>query len=261
MKRWVKRIYFGNLPERQRAFPYFGTKVYFPKNSLIFRVACDSGIYESENLRILQGLAEESSTVFDVGANIGLMAVPLLASSGNLRVHSFEPSPNSLPYLQRTAQGSQFGSRWQIVGKAVGSTIGSVEFHIASKDLGAYDGVRDTSRVKGAGTVQVPMTTIDREWEDAGKPRISAIKIDVEGAERMALGGASACISQNRPAVLLEWASSNLAAFDCDPAWLLSFAKESGYSVHGVPGIARVASAIGLKAQMAITDTFLLLPI
>jgi FkbM family methyltransferase len=260
LKRWLKNVYYGNFPERKRAFPYFGTLVYFPKNSLVFRVACESGIYEWENLRVLQALAEEESTVFDVGANIGLMAVPLLASSKRLRVQSFEPSPNSLPYLQRTAEGSAFGSRWQIIGKAVGSTVGSVEFNIASKELGAFDGVRNTGRVANGGTLQVPMTTIDRAWEDAGKPRVSVIKIDVEGAERMAIEGASVCIADNRPSMLVEWNSSNLLAFDCDPNWILSFAKGSGYAVHGVPGIAQVTGPVALKAQMALTESFVLLP-
>lgn len=260
-KQWLKSVYYGNLPEAKRAFPYFGTRVYFPKKSLVFRVACDSGIYEWENVRILQALAEEKSTVLDVGANIGLMAVPLLASSKQLHVLSFEPSPNSLPYLERTAQGSSFASRWKIIGKAVGSAAGSVEFHIASKELGAFDGVRNTARVASGGTIQVPMTTIDREWQDVGKPRVSVVKIDVEGAERMALEGASACIAENRPSMLVEWNLSNLAPFDCDPNWILSFANQSGYAIHGVPGIGQVTGPVALKAQMALTESFLLLPV
>ena len=258
---WFKNIYYGNLPEGRRAFPYFGTRVYFPKNSLVFRVACESRIYEWENVRILEALAERNSTVIDVGANIGLMAVPLLASIKELNVLSFEPSPNSLPYLQRTVRDSAFASRWRVIGEAVGSAPGgSVTFHIASKELGAFDGIRNTSRVDSSTTIKVPMTTIDHQWQEAGNPRVSVIKIDVEGAEKTVIEGASKCLSVNRPALLVEWNSSNLAAFDCDPTWLLSFAKETGYSVHGLPSLALVTNPAALIAHMALTESFLLLP-
>lgn len=259
LKRWLKKIYFGNLPEAGRSFPYFGTKVFFPKNSMLFHMVCESGIYEWENVRVLQSLAEERTTVIDIGANIGLIAIPLLASAKELSVQSFEPSPNSLPYLQRTAQASAFGLRWKVIGKAVGNAPGSVEFHIGSEGMGAFDSFRNTARSGDRRIVQVPMTTIDREWEDGGRPRVSVIKIDVEGAERLALEGAAACISHNRPSILVEWNSANLAAFDSDPAWLLSFAKDSGYNVHGLPGMAIAASGTALKAQMAVTESFLLL--
>lgn len=259
MKRQIKRL-LGKLPENHRAFSYFGTKVYFPKGSIIFHIACETGIYEWDNLRILKALAEESSTVFDIGANIGLMAIPLLASAKNLRVQSFEPSPNSLPYLERTARESTFATRWDVSGKAVGSALGTSEFHVSNKGMGAFDGFRDTARVPTVDIVQVATTTLDSEWAAAGKPRVSVIKVDVEGAEKMVLEGAAACISQNRPSILLEWNPSNLNAFGVNPAWLLSFAKETGYVLHGMPMVAPITSTIALKVHMALNESFLLLP-
>jgi FkbM family methyltransferase len=259
-KRWLKKIWFGNLPEGFRAFPYFGTRVHFPRNSVMFHVACEEGIYEWDNLRVLQAFSMEDTVVFDVGANIGLMAVPLLATNSKIAVHSFEPSPNSLPYLRRTVAGGGFGERWKLIEKAVGAEIGTVEFHLADKAHGAFDSVRNTERVAIGRSVKVPLTTLDAEWQSAGQPRISLIKIDVEGAERFALQGATACIARNLPAILLEWNASNLDAFECDPAWLLEFAERNDYSVLSVPSFTRVAAARELTAHMALTESFLLLP-
>jgi hypothetical protein len=104
------------------------------------------------------------------------------------------------------------------------------------------------------------MTTIDHEWENAGKPRVSVVKIDVEGAERGAIEGAMDCIAENRPAMLLEWNATNLDAFGCDPSWILLFSREIGYAVHGIPGMAEVTNPTALRAQMALTESFLLLP-
>jgi FkbM family methyltransferase len=259
-KGWLKKIWFGNLPESIRAFPYFGIRVHFPRNSMMFHVACDEGMYEWDNLRVLQAFAAEDTVVFDVGANIGLMAVPLLATKPRIIVHSFEPSPNSLPYLRRTVEGGGFGERWKLIEKAVGAEVGNVELHLADEANGAFDGVRNTERVAIGRSVKVPLTTLDAEWEAAGQPPISLIKIDVEGAERSVLNGAAACIARNLPAILVEWNASNLAAFECDPAWLLHFGAGNRYSLFSVPNLARVASARELTAQMALTESFLLLP-
>jgi FkbM family methyltransferase len=51
-------------------------------------------------------MAKPDTTVFDVGANIGLMAIPLLTHVPECRVISFEPSENSVPYLRKTIEGS-----------------------------------------------------------------------------------------------------------------------------------------------------------
>jgi Methyltransferase FkbM domain len=104
------------------------------------------------------------------------------------------------------------------------------------------------------------LTTLDAEWLAAGQPLVSLIKIDVEGAETSTLQGATACIDKNLPAILLEWNASNLAAFECDPAWLLQFSRQNGYAVLSVPALTRVNTNRELKAHMALTESFLLLP-
>src|SRR5438132_996545 len=90
-------------------FDYFGTKIYFPRNSVLFKLVCVQGIYEDQYLRILLKLCQKPDSVFfDVGANIGLLSVPILATNPSAQVVSFEPSPNSLPYLLKTREESKF---------------------------------------------------------------------------------------------------------------------------------------------------------
>src|SRR5712691_12881150 len=79
-------------------FWYYGTRVYFPRRALIFDLVCAEGIYEADLTRVILSLVRPGSWYFDLGANIGLMSVPVVASAPESRVLSFEPSPNSLPY-------------------------------------------------------------------------------------------------------------------------------------------------------------------
>ena len=256
------KIWLGNIrPGRAGAFRYFGTQVYFPKNSLIFKRACEEGVYEHENLKIMLKLARPDSTVLDVGANIGLIAIPILRSIPRCTVVSFEPSPNSAPYLARTAAGSGFGERWLIVQRAAGCDVVPRPFYVAAPRDGAYDGLGDTGRAAGMRQIEVEGTTIDQEWQRQGGPRVSLIKIDTEGSELEVLRGAAACILRERPHLFVEWNAENLRPAGCPPERLVAWAEEFGYRLYSVPHLAPVTDREALAFYMTLTENFLLVPL
>ena len=191
-------------------FKYFGIKVYFPPDSGAFRAACAEGIYEQSNARLLNTLVQPGTTCFDVGANIGLMAVPIVAGRVNSRVVSFEPSPTVVRFLERTIAESNLGDRWQLVNKAVGASNGVTEFFVGAEAGALYDGLKNTNRAGAASSQRVEITTLDEEWKRLGRPQVSAIKIDVEGNEIDVLDGAVECIQAEQPTILMEWNSINL---------------------------------------------------
>jgi FkbM family methyltransferase len=256
----IKHFIHSTMPGRSGWFQYFGCRVFFPPKSLIFAMACDQGIYEDDLVKLLQAAVQDGSTMFDVGGNIGLMAIPVLQLHQNVKVCSFEPSPNTLPYLQKTHASSPWRERWEIIPRAAGEVPGEAMFSIASEDVGALDGFRNTSRAGPMREVKVAVTTLDAEWHRLGKPRVSTIKIDIEGAETLALAGAGELLRAERPLVFLEWNSTNLTAYSVAPARLLEIAQEYRYDVLSVPGLAKVEDATSLRLQMAMIETFVLKP-
>jgi FkbM family methyltransferase len=256
LKYWL----YGSCPGLAGSFPYYGTRLHFPKGSLSFRAACEQGIFEADNVRVLQALVKPETFLFDVGANIGLMSAPVLYHVRDARVVAFEPSPNTLPFLQRSIEMSPFRERWALVPKAVGAEEGRAAFSLASQENSLFDGLRGTGRVLATGTVEVELTTVDVTWKELGSPVVSVIKCDVEGAELAVLAGARQCLAAMRPAVLTEWNIRNLSAYVCPPAALLNFAREACYRVYALPVCAPVISARELEVQMAFTENFLLLP-
>lgn len=255
MKWWL----YGSCPGFAGAFPYYGVKVHFPKGSRSFWAACDQGIYEADNVRILLALARPDAVMFDIGANIGLMAAPVLRHEPKCRIVSFEPSPNVLPYLQRTIEESAHRDRWTLVPKAVGATPGRVTFSLSDQANSLFDGIRPTQRVATVRQVEVEVTTVDETWRGLGSPRVSHIKIDVEGAELDVLHGARECLRVERPAVLLEWNAVNLSAYGCPPAALLDFASDMNLQVLAAPSLVEVDNLQALTLQMAFTENFVLL--
>jgi FkbM family methyltransferase len=260
LRKKIKRWLYGSCPGFAGSFPYFGTSVHFPPSSPSFLAACEQGIFEQENVRILQALVTPDSWLFDVGANIGLMSVPILAQNSSVRVASFEPSPNALPWLTRTISGSRFRDRWTLFGKAVGSSVQEVTFYLASKENSWFEGSKPTGRAPSIGTVEVEQTTIDTVWQQLSKPAVSAIKTDVEGGELGVLQGSVACLQQCRPCVLLEWNRTNLAAHGTEPRALLDFASKVRYRVLALPQLATVNGLKELDLHMVTTESFLLVP-
>lgn len=260
IRKTIKRFLYGRCPGFAGSFPYYGVKVYFPPRSSSFYAACEQGVFEWDNVRVLCSLIRPNTTMLDVGANIGLMAIPILQGCPQSRVVSFEPSLNVLPYLRRTIAGSAFGRRWGLVEKAVGSKEGASNYSLSSQSESLFDGFRDTGRTSGTRSVSVLVTTLDAEWQSLGRPKISVIKCDVEGAELDVLEGARECLSATKAAVLVEHNAVNLSAYQRSPESLLSFAKQMDYSIHSIPSLAVATSRIELETQMAFTESFLLLP-
>lgn len=240
------------------SFIYHGTQVFFPKHSIIHKKAVNAGGYEEENIETIIKLVSKNSFYIDIGANIGLMAIPILKNIDACTVISFEPSPNSASYLKRTLNKSIFKDRWHLIEKAVGSEAGNLEFCFSRQELGAYDGFRHTDRMPMSGKTIVPVTTIDLEWLKQEKPKVSVIKIDVEGAEMEVLKGSIECIKQEKPSILVEWNIKNLQAYDCSPDELINFADLYEYKIYSIPHYNLINSSIQLIETMKLTESFLL---
>lgn len=263
MRRWrgiAKRLVYGSVPFVRGKFPYYGHTVYFPRGSVIFEMACEEGIYESPTLRLILALTEPETTYFDVGANIGLLSVPILAERPSVKVVSVEAAPDTLHLLEKTRAATARKEDWQIIGAAVGAQNGETEFWSGPPAAGAYNGVKDTGRGAQKRQIRVPLRTLDEIWHECGRPAVSVVKLDIEGGEYAALQGSETVIGSEQPIFILEWTNLNLPAYRINPESILEFCYNIEYSLFSSPALLAITNKSLLKVAMSQTETFLLIP-
>jgi FkbM family methyltransferase len=254
------RRFYRYVPFVRGRFHYYGHTIYFPLGSHIFERACAEGIYECETANLILSLVETGTTYIDVGANIGLLSVPVLAERPGVKILSIEASPETLQFLRKTRDAAIRREDWTIIGVAVGSARGEAEFWSAGGALGAFNGLSDTGRGGPKHPVRVPVQTLDEIWRDNRSPPVSVIKIDIEGGETEAIKGARTCISATKPYLIIEWSALNLKAIGIHADVLLQLCRELGYQAHAFPSLVPVDTEPFLKLAMARTETFVLVP-
>jgi FkbM family methyltransferase len=239
-------------------FTYFNHNVYAPPGSIVLQRILREGIFEPEIVGVMEGLTRKNTFIIDVGANIGVMSLALLANQADIQCISIECSPSTLPYLRKTHRESRFSPRWQIIESAVSDKEGILYFYTAGANCGAYDGLTDTGRGGKTEQVQVSAKTLDNIWRDCGSPEVSLIKIDIEGGETCAILSARDLVEACRPSLIFEWNRENLAASGIEPERIFELGLPQ-YDIVALPSLIKPEPNT-LHLHMLQTEMFAAIP-
>ncbi len=165
------------------------------------------GNYELGEVEFIRSCIAPGDHVLDIGANIGYFTILMAGWVGQEgSVVAIEPVPANLALLARSIAENGFEDRVRVIPNVVAAEGGeadllSVDVRYAFNSGGAY--------IVGAAAPTPPdhqRTRVKKIRLDAlTMPRpVSFIKIDVEGAEALALRGAKELLRTDRPRVLAE---------------------------------------------------------
>lgn len=158
----------------------------------------EEGDYEQHVLPFVLNSVKEGQTILDVGSWIGsytLLFSKLVGPNG--RVIAFEPSPSSFNILLDNLERNNT-SNVTAENICLGNSVGKVNLRGSGMDA-------STVRLDKLETSQiVPCTTLDKYCKDNNIVP-DGIKIDVEGAEDLVIGGGRNIIKTHSPWVILEF--------------------------------------------------------
>jgi FkbM family methyltransferase len=162
-------------------------------------------VFELNELEFVRRTVKPGWHVVDGGAHAGLYALTmarLVGPSGS--VHAFEPVTEHAAWLEDGVRESDVEDRVRVVRAALAASSGRAEMLRPHRSFNP-----GAARLRGAG--EQPSTTWRLEpvatvaLDDAGLSRpVSFIRLDVEGAEWLALAGARRVLGEDRPVALIE---------------------------------------------------------
>jgi FkbM family methyltransferase len=175
----------------------------------------------------LKGVLKPGDGFIDLGANVGYYTLLAKSLVGDGPVWSFEASPTIFRQLQRNIELNSHSVK--AYNLAVSDRDGEVAIH-----LGENQGLANI--FGGAPSeAMVPARALDTVLADEDLSRVRAIKVDIEGAEDMALAGMQKTWDRLPPtADFMVEVSSEIVGRERNADEVLRMFAERGYRPHVV---------------------------
>jgi FkbM family methyltransferase len=138
---------------------------------------------------LLAEVLRGGGTLIDVGAHVGLIAIPVVARTG-ADCLAFEPEPQNAAFLRRNVEGHGLGARIEIVPRALHCATGRVRLALSGDNSGDHRVLAPGATADGRTTIEVEACTLDGWLDGRALARPVAIKLDTQGAEAHVLRGA-----------------------------------------------------------------------
>lgn len=201
--------------------------MYFSRDYLRFFLKDE---YEPEVTEIFLNEIQEGSVIIDIGANIGYFSLLGASKVGDIgKVFAFEPEPNNYKLLVKNIKLNGYENVIPIE-KAVSNENKSTKLFLG-KDSSMNSLIQGDNENTTSDSVPVDTINLDTYFNDHPlKSKIKLIKMDIEGAEMMALLGMRNLIKENKELVIItEFNPEFIRNSGFEPADFLSKLKEHGF--------------------------------
>ena len=176
-----------------------GGRVTVRWDEVVGRKLLREGSFERAEVDVMLRSLSPEGTVVDVGANIGLVTIPLALAAAH--VIAVEPLPQNIDRLRENVRRNAL-SNVTVVEAAAGAADGTAVLHSAADP--AFGSLHDLVKYRPSGNIEVRLRSLDSLWHELMRPAVELVKIDVEGAELEVLEGGRELLETCRPVLLVE---------------------------------------------------------
>lgn len=205
------------LPNWEFGYNYKGYFVRVPRDGgMIIAETFQNDLYQYYPIN-------RGDVVLDIGAYVGSFTLKALIATGETGVVvAVEPDPHNMEYCRFNCKGFK---NVQYIRKIISDKVGERKLYLSSGSA-CHSLIYPHKK-----SVDVESATIDGLVEDLRLPKVDLIKMDIEGANLMALEGARATLK--RPEVKLA-----LAAYHKQPngkpelPYITAYLEDRGFIIH-----------------------------
>lgn len=186
-------------------------------------------VHEPPISSLIRSELDPNSVFFDVGANVGFFTVlgANVCTGPEGEVHAFELDPVLVPLIDASVHLNE--DRGEVQLNCVACADGTGDFYSfreAQKGNASTNQILRDRDQRSAG-VQAMSTTLDHYWRESGASP-DLVKMDIEGAEALAVPGMLELVECVTPKLILEVHPDRVRQFGTVPSTLVERILESG---------------------------------
>lgn len=152
------------------------------------------GMFENTEIELFRKTLRPGMTVIDIGANIGLytiIAARLVGPTG--RIFAYEPEDENFEILKKNIAINNLSNVTPIK-IALADMIGETQLYLDDNNKGHHSFAQNIQSKK---IIRIQTDTLDNSLQSHKISKADIIKMDIEGAEGLALRGMEKTIAQN----------------------------------------------------------------
>lgn len=221
-----------------------GLRLYYPRSKFGYLSILAPEGYEPEVTQLVGRLVVPGANVIDAGAGIGYYTLLFAQAAGpSGHVWAFEPEPDNYAMLKKNVAANGYEDRVTAVAEALSNKSGCAElfceeWHMGVHSFFAKPGVRQHA-------VKVKTASVDEFFASEGWPMVSLVKMDIEGAEKVALEGMRELSGRNGDLkLILEVNPATLEAAGVRAEELLEALHKLGFSRFSLLSTRREGSSV-----------------
>jgi len=159
------------------------------------------GIKPERDYSIILQLAKDKKYVFDVGANHGIISLLVAAQNKDTKIHAFEASETAVNVINHNLQLNNLDHAVRVVNSLIADKSGyAIPFYWE----GSAGGASITKGRLGHQTEIYKATMSLDDYVQFFDISPDFIKMDIEGAESIAIKGMSSILKRDQPIVFIE---------------------------------------------------------
>ncbi|MBU6430874.1 MAG: FkbM family methyltransferase [Patescibacteria group bacterium] len=189
------------------------------------------GVYEKYESDIFRSKIKQGMTIIDIGANLGYYAAIAARRAGERGlVIAFEPEPNFFKLLSKNISRNNLKNA-SLFEMAIADKNGKMELFLSNENKG-NNSLIQSENLKTS--VRVKSVTLDDFITSRKIEKVDIVKMDIEGAEILAIEGMKKTLIKHKPLLFLEFSPHSIVKLNRNPTDFISILSGMGYSIFEI---------------------------